>query len=334
MSSEIDLETVLNYLRTNDVDGQTFTLHDVTKLLPAIAGVLTEKAMPNLAYYLNDGQREWLVRLAEAATRTNDQAIAMRLSEEEYHTQKNPRFGASNPTLTNLPFWQLMVQRQWDAWGARSRFDRAHRAYIAESPPLTVDQLQTMSKEEMSAQSATRPRYKYGEPVWSFQRYGISATKRYDGRDIWIAGTHEALYDPDFYIYNDVIVIHPDLSIDIYCYPHAVFPPTDFHTATEVANSIYIIGCLGYHGTRQPGETPVYRLDCITFQIEKITTTGEKPGWISQHSAEYLAEQNSIQVTGGEIFLRWHGKQRTKVNRKTYQLDLATGQWSVSKKSV
>ena len=98
MSSEINSETVLNYLRTNDVDGQTFTLHDVIKLLPAIAGVLTEKAMPNLAYYLNDGQREWLVRLAEAATRNHDQAIAMRLSEEEYHAQKNPRLGASNPT--------------------------------------------------------------------------------------------------------------------------------------------------------------------------------------------------------------------------------------------
>ena len=336
MSSEINSETILNYLRTNDIDAYTLTLHDIIKLLPAIAGVLTEKAMPNLAYYLRDGQREWLARLAEAANRKNDQELEQSISEEQYHDQKNPRFGASNPELTNLPFWQFMVQCRWSAWSARSHFDRAYQAYMQELdklPPIDLERLPTMSEEEKKVWSLPGPRYKYGEAGWSFERYGISATKLYDGREIWIAGEHEDFYDPDFYIYNDVIVIHPDLSIDIYCYPLEVFPPTDFHTATLVANNIYIIGSLGYHGTRQPGETPVYRLDCTTFQIEKITTTGENPGWIYQHNAEYLDEQNAIQVTSGEIFLRWQGKQQAKANRKTYQLDLATGQWSIVKKS-
>ena len=41
--------------------------------------------------------------------------------------------------------------------------------------------------------------------------------------------------------------------------PRSVFPPTDFHTATLVGDDIYMVGSLGYLGTRRYGETPVYR---------------------------------------------------------------------------
>jgi len=151
--------------------------------------------------------------------------------------------------------------------------------------------------------------------------------RRWDA--IYIAGEHEDSYDPDFYIYNDVIVIHPNLEIQIYGYPSAVFPATDFHSATLVQDeSIYIIGNVGYHGTREPGVTPVYRLDCQSYQIERIAITGDNPGWISRHMAEYVAACHAIKVTQGQICICGEGKRQFRQNRRIYWLDLATGQWS------
>ena len=51
---------------------------------------------------------------------------------------------------------------------------------------------------------------------------------------------------------------------------------------------------------RFPNETPVYRLNCDTFQIEKITTTGDKPGWISRHKAKFQ-QPCQIYISGGKI---------------------------------
>jgi len=53
-----------------------------------------------------------------------------------------------------------------------------------------------------------------------------------DGREVLIAGEHEDYYDPDFFIYNDVVVRAPDGKFAIYGYSKEAFPPTDFHTAT------------------------------------------------------------------------------------------------------
>ncbi|BAZ40570.1 ankyrin [Calothrix sp. NIES-4101] len=90
-----------------------------------------------------------------------------------------------------------------------------------------------------------------------------------------------------FFIYNDVVVHQGDGTFTIFGYPQDIFPPTDFHTATLVEKYIYIIGCLGYRNERICEYTPVYRLNCHTFNIEKVETNGEKPGWISQHQASY-----------------------------------------------
>ena len=106
-----------------------------------------------------------------------------------------------------------------------------------------------------------------------------------DGRILLIAGEHEDYYDPDFYIYNDVVVRHPDGRIDIFGYPRDVFPPTDFHTATLVGNDIVIIGSLGYLEERKPATTPVTVLDLETFTISKVVTSGPAPGWIHYHEA-------------------------------------------------
>ncbi|KAK4234102.1 hypothetical protein C8A03DRAFT_38144 [Achaetomium macrosporum] len=46
------------------------------------------------------------------------------------------------------------------------------------------------------------------EPVFCFQRFGSTETRLPDGRIVYVAGEHEDGYDPDFYIYNDVVVVH------------------------------------------------------------------------------------------------------------------------------
>ena len=57
---------------------------------------------------------------------------------------------------------------------------------------------------------------------------GQSQTELPDGRLICVAGEHEDSYDPDFHIYNDVVVFDPSGEYEIYGYPQNVFPPTDF----------------------------------------------------------------------------------------------------------
>lgn len=253
------------------------------------------------------------------------------ISSELYHEQKEPRFGESNPERMELAFWRFMVRNWWTAWAARRQFDRACQEYSEKLaanplPPLSV--IDSMSAEEQAALTADLPRYKYGSAVWCFARFGQSETLLPDGSRVLIGGEHEDWYDPDFHIYNDVVVLRPNHEIEIYGYPRQAFRPTDFHSATLVGNAIYIIGCLGYWGTQPIGETPVYRLDCTTFQIEQLATSGDLPGWIHEHRASYVPERNAIRIRGGKVLLRFEGKRTRRQNRKTYWLDLATNTWS------
>ncbi|MGI8429831.1 MAG: ankyrin repeat domain-containing protein, partial [Solirubrobacteraceae bacterium] len=110
---------------------------------------------------------------------------------------------------------------------------------------------------------------------------------------------------------------------EILGYPEDVFPPTDFHSATLVGDYLYIIGSLGYYDRRKPGETPVFRLDSRTFQIEPVPTSGKKPGWISRHKAWYEHEADRICVSGGQ---RLVGQKLVK-NRSLYALNLQNSTW-------
>lgn len=176
--------------------------------------------------------------------------------------QKFPRFGISNPEIIENEFWEAMIRTNVGAYAARNDNDSQDT------------------------------------PICCYRRLGKTITMLPDGRIVEIAGEHEDFYDPDFYIYNDVMVSDGKGNLQIYGYPKEVFPPTDFHTATLVDNYIYIIGNLGYKV--YPSQTQVYRLDCDTFQIEKIETTGDKPGWISRHKAKYQPPCQ-IYITAGKI---------------------------------
>ncbi|MDP3815666.1 ankyrin repeat domain-containing protein [Pseudomonas sp.] len=219
----------------------------------------------------------------------------VRVDEADYRAAKHRRFGTSNPELFDEAFWLGMVDCRAGAWEPRLKFDG-------------------------------KDRDEDGEAVWCFERFGCSVSRLADGRYIEIAGEHEDFYDPDFCIYNDVVVHDGHGDISIYGYPRDLFPPTDFHSATVVGDYIYIIGCLGYPNDRIPGYTPVFRLHCSTLVIEKIETSGQNPGWIYQHKACALGE-SAIRIAAGEVV----GAQGEEVpNMHAYLLDLTTLTWTCS----
>jgi hypothetical protein len=173
--------------------------------------------------------------------------------------------------------------------------------------------------------TAYRGAHLYGDarhdsPVWCAQRFGQSITPLPDGRIVQIAGEHEDYYDSDFCIYNDVFAHEPDGTIHIFGYPEAVFPPTDFHTATLMGEYIYIVGSLGYQGTRQYGKTPVYRLYTKTLAMERLEVRGEAPGWVFGHRALQVAP-HEIRILGGEIVTDDGGKETNTRNEKSFVLD-------------
>lgn len=214
-------------------------------------------------------------------------------SREAYFHGKHRRFGTANPEVMNVEFWRAMVRSGATAWRASKVFEDTHS---------------------------------FDGPIWCFHRFGKSITELPDGRFIEIAGEHEDYYDPDFCIYNDVIVHYGGGRFDILGYPKELFPPTDFHSATLVGDFIYIIGSLGYPGEREHGETPVYRLHCQTYAIEKVATNGEKPGWINSHRA-MCQDGLHIVVTGGKLNTMVDGKEDYIDNPASYVLDLANMHW-------
>ena len=160
-----------------------------------------------------------------------------------------------------------------------------------------------------------------------FSRFGMSFTELPDGRFIQIGGEHEDFYDPDFCIYNDVIVHNRSGEFQIMGYPKDAFPPTDFHSATYMDGFIYIIGGLGYHGERQFGRTPIFRLNCESWKIEAIRPVGDNPGWIYDHKAR-LEEPGVIAISGGKVCREIDGEEQHVENKDKFNFHLSRGIWT------
>lgn len=215
------------------------------------------------------------------------------------------RYGATHPEKVENPLWEQAIREEWTGYGLRQ-----HLAIELHSQCAGYDFSQ-------SAYRDTTP-----GPFWSWQRFGRTSTPLPDGRIIHIAGEHEDSYDPDFCIYNDVVVEHPDGRREFYLYPREVFPPTDFHTATLVGRDIILIGSLGYHDLLRAGETQVLKLDTDTLRFETLATRGEGPGWISRHTAEKVGEA-VILVAGGNVAT----PGSYQPNAGLFELDLSTLTW-------
>jgi ankyrin repeat protein len=212
---------------------------------------------------------------------------------EDYAAGKYRIFGTTNPQKMNQPFWQPMIRSGKCAYEARKHFADSY------DPPA----------------------------VWCYTRFGKSITELPDGRIVEIAGEHEDFYDADFCIYNDVIVHDGAGGFDIYVYPRDVFPPTDFHSSTLAGECIYIIGTAGYMDERTPGQTPVYRLNIDSLSIEPVETTGQLPGWISEHSAG-LINDHTIRITGGKVYEMREGRPTFEKTAASWELDLRTLIWT------
>lgn len=223
-------------------------------------------------------------------------AALLRVTADEFRKFRAPRFGTHNPEVMNNPFWEGMIRAGLTAYQAA---------------------VQVEGKRILPAAY---------DPIWCAERFGQSLTFLEDGRIVQAGGEHEDSYDPDFCIYNDVFVHHPDGRITIYGYPKAVFPPTDFHTATLIGSHIYLVGSLGYQGTRQFGETPVYRLDTRTFQIERLPTTGDNPGWIYEHRVVSIGAHD-IEITGGKVATSIESVEAHSDNAAVFTLNIGTLVW-------
>lgn len=224
----------------------------------------------------------------------HDPAQPLGVPAEVYFRFRHHRFGEANPERMNNPLWDGLVRTRITAWACAQQF------------------------EEPDSDR---------EAVWCFRRFGQSFTRLPDGRYVEIAGEHEDYYDPDFCIYNDVVVHRGQGQFDLYGYPEHVFPPTDFHSATLIWPHIYLIGNLGYVDERRPGETPVYRLSCESWSIERLDCSGQAPGWIHGHRAE-LREDGTILIRGGEILDGETGKM--VANPRQFVFTPSTGSWSVA----
>lgn len=233
-------------------------------------------------------------------------------SPEQYLQQCKPQFGRSNPERMRFAHWEWMVRTGKDPYWVRSQ--------------LGVSAHLRKCKTAQGAES---------HPDWCFDRFGMTRTRMSDGRIICIGGEHEDSYDPDFCIYNDVVVLRPALGedwvtlesgeVEIYGYPRFVFEPTDFHSATLVERTIFIVGCLGYWDKRHPRRTPVLALDTNTYEMTRIKTSGQHPGWIFEHHASYDATRHAITVRGGSI---WSKNLEDSVQHfGAYRLDLKAMRW-------
>ena len=232
----------------------------------------------------------------------------MEISPELFQQQRRPRFGTANPERMHMVFWEWMIQGGEDISKVREDpkfggFGSFHAREIFKA---------SLSRED--------------GPVWTFSRYGATRTQLADGRVVCVGGEHEDSYDPDFCIYNDVVVFTPSSGVEIYGYPAEVFPPTDFHTATLVQNQLFVIGSLGYQNARHTGETPVYIVDLSEYRISKMHTSGDAPGWIHGHAADF-DPNGVVSVRGGQIVLEQNGKQVFQRNFDDYSLDIRSGEW-------
>jgi hypothetical protein len=200
---------------------------------------------------------------------------------QTFLTLRGRRFGSSNPERVDNSYWEFMVRSGEGPFSVRTAFGD-HREFAC----------------GMEA-----------DPDWCFQRFGTTRTALPNGKVLYVGGEHEDWYDPDFCIYNDVIVVEPEGGqqfvsltegrVEMYSYPREVFPPTDFHSATLVDEWVYLIGSLGYPEDRREGVTPVFRLNTSTYRIERVSTTGTSPGWIHKHHASYDPALHAISIRGG-----------------------------------
>lgn len=244
----------------------------------------------------------------------------MEINREIFDQQRRPRFGIANPERMQMVFWEWMIL------GDESQLKDMQGGLAELGFIMREGKLKSTYGPYRARDHFKVPLSRNDGPIWTFDRIGATRTALADGRTICIAGEHEDYYDPDFCIYNDVVVLGPQGQLEIYGYPKEVFPPTDFHTATLVKDQLFIVGCLGYQDSRRSGHTPVYILDLSGYGFSEMKTSGEMPVWVYEHDANFDPE-GFITVRRGHIIHEREGKQLYRRNFNDYALDIKSGIW-------
>ena len=226
-------------------------------------------------------------------TPTNEE---LPITRELFLEWRSPRAGNANPSVLTNPVWEWLIRTRMNAYQATQLL----------GGPSPFD----------------------AGPGWCFDRFGQTTTVLTDGREVFVAGEHEDSYDPDFFIYSDVVVRSPNGEVAIYGYSKDVFPPTDFHTATLLKGSIVLIGSLGYQEERRnKKETQVLELMLDSFAIHKIDVLGASPGWIHRHNAALSDDGQRITVFGGMVD-PGSAEKSLKENVDDWVLDLGSWAWT------
>lgn len=105
-------------------------------------------------------------------------------------------------------------------------------------------------------------------PVWTFNRMGMSLDVLQNGTRVYIGGHYGDMYEPDYHIYNDVVVITSGGDTVVCNYSTTVLAPICFHNTTVDETR----GCIDIQ-RRYNGENIVplvYRLSLIDYSIKKM----------------------------------------------------------------
>lgn len=213
--------------------------------------------------------------IAQYSDTLNDEILA------HFEQFKFPQNCVQNPTNLTNPYWQWVIQH------------RLNPNQILNVVPNADENLRNKRHFGETTPTCECP------PLWSFQRMGQTQTMLPDGREIFIGGEFDDFYDPNFCIFNDVVVKYPNGDIQIFAYPENIFPPTDFHSAILIDGYIYIIGNMGYFNQRNYNSTPVYRLNIHSYKMEKIETRNHI-GWLNQFKTSI--KDGQIIITEGKVF--------------------------------
>ncbi len=215
------------------------------------------------------------------------------VTRDLYLTWRSPRLGTQSPHRMTNPVWSWLArQRELNAWAANRHFQGPSSMAVG--------------------------------PAWCGQRFGQSRTALADGRVVWIGGEHEDYYDPDFFIYNDVLVESPDGAVEVWGHPWENLAPTDSHSATLVGDRIVVVGGIDYAHRRQPGVTRVAILDTNDWSA-RTTLHRDGPGWIHGHTATLDDDGLGLRVQGG-IVERGEGPRVEQ--HDVWRLDLARMTWA------
>lgn len=215
------------------------------------------------------------------------------ISKKVYREWREPRFGEWNGQPLTNPVWQWLIEEKPE--------------------PSAADTLFRLRDTDSLG------------PAWTFNRVGASETALPNGQILWAGGRHGEPGDPNYYVYNDLVVKKPEGEFSVLGYPEAIFPPIHSHSATLVSNYILLIGGLGGPESEPSETTRIQAIRIEKFGLHPWSGVGPGPGAIYGHTAKLSDNKLWIEVSGG--FIQSPDGSSTP-NSKRWRLDLDTLYWT------